>query len=155
MPIKATFTLSVKSQNYQEVLAALKGQEFEVRTEAPESESIKVPTTKTLVCSRIAQTAIEALSLQAHLWSYRGMDDVIPMYDDIEIEKKALPWYKKPIIPIIVSSGLTALTVYGAIITPPAADDYGGILRAVAIPTAVTFLTQVLFRLFGSHEHLV
>jgi len=150
--IRARFSVYVKSQNYQEVISALQGQEFEVKTEAVESESNKTAnTTKLIVCSRPAQTCAEALNYEAHIFSFKGIDNVIPMFDNV---KEELRWYKKPIIPIAFSSIITLLIVYQAIINPPQPEDYGGILITIGIPTIVTFLTQLGYRYFA-HQRII
>lgn len=151
MPIRATFSVYIKSQNYDEVVSALKGQEFEVKTEAVESETNKIPNTKLIVCSRNAQSPAEALNYEAHIHSFKGIDQVIPMFDNV---KEELRWYKKPIMPIAISSIITLLIVYQAIVNPPQPEDSVGILITIGIPTIVTFLTQLGYRYFA-HEQII
>jgi hypothetical protein len=150
VPIRATFSVYIKSQNYDEVVSALKGQEFEVKAEAVESET-KTSNTKLIVCSRNAQSPAEALNYEAHIDSFKGIDHVIPMFDNV---KEELRWYKKPIIPIAISSIITLLIVYQAIVNPPQPEDSVGILITIGIPTIVTFLTQLGYRYFA-HEQII
>ena len=91
------------------------------------------------------------LAYEHSIYAVKGVKTTIPMYD---YEGENLPWYKKPIIPISISSIITFLTVYEAIRSPPQAEDTIGILTVVGIPTAVTFLSQTFYRYF-SHEHIL
>lgn len=90
-------------------------------------------------------SCIDATNIDSYILSLDGVEDTIPIYEYINEKEK---WYKASIIPIILSSIITALTIL-AIVYP--LKEIDNIYKAVSIiiPTSITILIQIIYRYYG------
>ena len=87
---------------------------------------------------------MEANNLHSYILSLDGVEDAIPSYEYIDEKEK---WYKTSIIPIILSSVITALTIL-AIVHPLKEVDDTSKAISILVPTSITVLIQIIYRYY-------
>lgn len=135
--IKIYFTIYLEnSKFFERVFSNLKFSNFQVLKIG--KQSIEILAIKNVL------SCMEANNLHSYILSLDGVEDAIPSYEYIDEKEK---WYKTSIIPIILSSVITALTIL-AIVHPLKEVDDTSKAISILVPTSITVLIQIIYRYY-------
>jgi hypothetical protein len=93
---------------------------------------------------RHTASCVDATNIDSYILSLDGVEDTLPIYEYINEKEK---WYKASIIPIILSSIITALTIL-AIVYPLKEMDNNYKAISIIIFTSITILIQIIYRYY-------
>lgn len=164
MTIKVTCLLNIDQEYYTAIPTTLRGLGLTVVDTRPaEQTTTNSHDRDAIACEKIFndKDIASALALSATLEEIPGVKSAVALFtsiEDVKIETK-LKWYQRPIIPVIISSTITAITVSYAIyhlvdVLDPkhlVSISQWDMVAIIAAPTAINFLFQV--QRFFAREH--
>lgn len=142
MTLLAQYYLKIDPAKYPEILGVLKNLEFEIKNAEDVTKTAITNNPNGIVCFKNFpdDQIYRSIDTNNFLHTIDGVTTVLFM----PTQKKS----KTHLIPISLSTAVTFLLIIGAIYKIKSEPSIEDILLIAGIPTAVTFLSQILFRYF-------
>jgi len=142
LTLVVTYYLRIRVDRYTELLGPLENLGFKVyRAEDMSSTAVHNNPTEIVCFRNFADDEIsKSLDSYNFLQNLDGVETVLAMPE----QKKS----KKMLVPISISSGITFLMIMGALYQVLENVTASDILLIAGIPTAVTFMSQLLYAYF-------
>lgn len=139
MVYELTYYLEIDPNHYFEILSALQSYNFSVSDLRPARTPIEGNPDSILCTQTVSNDQIhKGLEYVSVFLNIPGIISVIPM------PRQRITW--KDIVPISVSTAITFLVTLSALYQLVETPSIQNILTISGIPTAVTFLAQLLYR---------
>ena len=139
MAVKVRFYITVDANFSRRVTDSLKS--FDVKVDSYENNpshligTIYVPTNK-------------PLKLVDQMNVYYQIEGIVKISADYDQEHDERVWYRHPVIPMLISAGLTSITIIGILYGLKLTLKFEDYLFIVGIPAIVSFFTGIVHKFF-------